>query len=325
MANPVASDVHVNKPLTNISVAYMQKAEKYIAGTVFPIIPVQKQSDRYFKYNKGDWFRTEADLRAPGSESKGVGYTIDNTPTYYADVYAVHKDVDDQTKANADSPINMDKDATMFVTNQLLLKREKIWTSTYFTTGIWDTDKTGVSGTPNSSQIKQWDASGSTPIQDIQNNAITMAKSTGYMPNVLVIGAEVLNSLRNHADILDRIKYTQRGIVSTDLLASLFGVDKVVVAMSIENTAEEQASDAMSFVFGKNALLMYSNPNPGLNQPSAGYHFAWTGFSGAGGAGVRIKRFRMEATESDRIEGQMAFDSKLISSDLGIFFSGCVG
>ena len=261
MGQPTASDVHVNKPLTNISIAYMQKAEKYIAGQIFPVIPVQKQSDRYFKYNKGDWFRTEADLRAPGTESKGVGFTIDNTPTYYADVYAVHKDVDDQTRANADAPLNVDKDATMFVTNQLLLKREKVWTSSYFTTGIWDTDLTGVSGTPSSGQFKQWDASGSTPIQNIQDNAVTMAKSTGYMPNVLVIGAEVYNSLRNHADILDRIKYTQRGIVSTDLLASLFGVDKVVVAMSIENTAEEQATDSFSFVYGKNALLAYSNPN----------------------------------------------------------------
>ena len=125
MGQPTASDVHVNKPLTNISIAYMQKAEKYIAGQIFPVIPVQKQSDRYFKYNKGDWFRTEADLRAPGTESKGVGFTIDNTPTYYADVYAVHKDVDDQTRANADAPLNVDKDATMFVTNQLLLKRRR--------------------------------------------------------------------------------------------------------------------------------------------------------------------------------------------------------
>ena len=48
MPNPTRGDVHVNKPLTNISIAYMQMAENFIADKVFPNISVAKQSDRYF-------------------------------------------------------------------------------------------------------------------------------------------------------------------------------------------------------------------------------------------------------------------------------------
>ena len=116
MPIPTPGDVHVNRPLTNISIAYIQEATAFIADKVFPTVPVQKQSDRYFKYLKEDWFRSEAKERAPATESAGSGWRIDNTPTYYATVFAVHKDVDDFTRANSDEPIDMDRDATLWVT-----------------------------------------------------------------------------------------------------------------------------------------------------------------------------------------------------------------
>src|SRR3954469_3722543 len=105
MPNPTQSDLHVNAPLTNVSVAYVQSADSYIADKIFPKVPVNKQSDLYHKYSKSDWRRTRVKKRAPGTESPGVGWTTD-TDTYFADVYAVHKDIDDQTRANADANFN---------------------------------------------------------------------------------------------------------------------------------------------------------------------------------------------------------------------------
>jgi hypothetical protein len=58
--------------------------------------------------------------------------------------------------------------------------------------------------------------------------------------------------------------------------------------------------------------------------PSAGYTFSHTGYTGATGNGTRIKRFRMDAIESDRIEIDMAYDQKLIAADLGYFFGAIV-
>src|SRR5438132_3569513 len=124
MPEPTLSSVHVNRPLTNISQAYMQDSTDYIADRIFPVVPVQKQSDRYFVYTKGDWFRDEAQQRAPGTQSAGSGYNLDNTPSYYAPVYAIHKDVDPQIRANSDVPLNADRDATLWVTHRIMLKRE---------------------------------------------------------------------------------------------------------------------------------------------------------------------------------------------------------
>ena len=40
---PKMQNIHIDRALTNMSVAYMQDADVFIAGKVFLIIPVQKQ------------------------------------------------------------------------------------------------------------------------------------------------------------------------------------------------------------------------------------------------------------------------------------------
>ena len=318
------SDLHVNQLLTNISVAYIQRRDDFVADRVFPIIPVQKQSDRYLVYVKGDWFRAEARERAPATESAGAYFRVDNTPTYAATVHAVHMDIDDMLRANADDPLDLDRDATQWVTQQLLLRREKVWASRYFTAGVWGTDLTGVSAAPAAGQFLQWDQANSTPIDIITDQIVAVTERTGYRPNVLVLGPRVYNALRNHPQILDRVKYTQRATVTADLLASLLDVERVLIAWATENTAPEGAADNFQYVFGKHALLVYAAPNPSILQPSGGYIFAWTGYAGATAYGTRIKRFRMEHLAADRIEGEIAFDAKLVAADLGVFFQNAV-
>ena len=331
MPNPTQADLHVNAPLTNVSVAYMQDTATFIADKVFPRVPVQKQSDLFWKYSKSDWRRTDVQKRAPGTESAGIGYKVD-TDTYYAQVYAVHKDLDDQTRANADSNWNLDKDATKFVTNQLLLKRDLDWNNAYFKSGVWGTDLTGVAATPNSSQFLQWNDAASDPIVQMANLQTDFVLQSGRKANTLVLGAEAITSLKNHPDIIDRIKYTQRGVVTTDLLASLFDVEKILVSYASftdvaerNDTEEQDAAASYSFMSNsKSALLCYTPSSPSLMTPAAGYIFTWNGYLAGNSYGIRMKNFRMEHTASDRIEGEMTYDMKVVSPDMGIFLAHAV-
>jgi len=318
MPQPTANDVHVDAILTNISVAYMQQTSAFIANQVFPSVPVEKQSDKYFKYTKGDWFRDEAQLRAPATESAGSGYSL-STDTYTTSVYAFHKDVDDQTRANADSPLNPDRDATQFVTQRMMLRQEIEWVGTYFTTGVWDTDVVG--GT----DFTVWsNYTSSDPITDVETGKSTMLSNTGFMPNLMVIGYDAFRQLRHHPDVVDRIKYTSSEVPAEGILARLFGVDRVLVSRSIKNAGAEGAADSFSFTAGNNAALYYVAGSPGLLTPSAGYQFVWRGISDGMGTNVGITRFRMPELRADRIEAQMAWDYKVVATDLGYFFSGCV-
>lgn len=342
MANPVAGDVHVNVPLTNISIAFMQSADSFVADRVFPNIPVQKQSDRYFRYDRSDFWRNQFQSRAPGTESAGSGWKIDSSPTYFADVKALHKDIDDQIRSNADNPLDMDRDATLFLSQQAMIGREVTWASNYFTTGVWTgitgsaADVTGVAASPisASNEVLQWDNSNGTPIQDVKLQADNSQLRTGLRPNKLVLGRQVWTKTSESPSLVDRIKYSG-GVspatpakVSLAAAATLFEVDEVMVAAGVQATSPEnpafETSLTTSFIAGKRALLVYSNPAPSLLSPSGGYTFSWVGYLNAGGMGQRIKKFRMEWLSSDRVEGEMAYDQKLVCSDCGVFFNSII-
>ena len=315
MSKPSQSDVHVNAPLTNISIAFIQAAKDFVADKVFPMVPVSKQSDRYFTYKKGDWFRSEAQKRADCSESAGSGFEIDNTASYFSDCFSVHKDIGDQLRANQDQPINMDRDATTWVAQQMLLKREKEFVATSFQPTTWTGGTGGVDITPGT----LWDAVGSDPISDIETQMDSVHSKSGYRPNVFVATPAVHRALKNNEAILDRIKYTQTGVFTEQLLASILGVQNYMVARAVENSAAEGAADSLDYLYGNDALLAYAAPAPSILQPSAGYQFTWTGLNG-GGSGTRISKFRMDSKKCDRVEGDMCFDHKIIAPELGVFF-----
>lgn len=319
MPLPQMSDVHVSRPLTIMSVAFMQDQSAFIADRVFPTVPVSKQSDSYFVYNRGDWNRIEAQERAPGTESAGGGWRL-STDTYTAKRYSFHQDVDDPTRANTDDPLSPDQDAMQYVTTQLLLAREQAFVTQHFAASAWTGSTTGSDITVGT----QWNDPSSTPIEDLRAQITSVAKKTGRRPNKLVIGPEVWDALADHPDLLARIQYTQKGIVGPDLLADILMLDEVLIPMAIYNTANEGATASHSFLWGKSALLVHSAPNPGLKVPSAGYTFSWTGLLGAGAFGNRIKKYRIERLESDRVEGDMAFALKQVAADMGVFFPSVV-
>ncbi len=327
---PTPGDVHVNTPLTNISIAFLQNASDFVATRVFPNIPVSKQSDRYYVYNRGDFNRDEMKERAPGTESEGSGYTLDNTPTYFAPRYSFHKDIPDEVRSNADAALNPDREATAFVSHKALIKREKLFVAKYFGPGLWTYDWDGVASGPTGNQVLQWNDAASNPIKNVRDAKRAIRENTGFEANKLVIGRAVYDALMDNPGIIDRIKYSG-GVgpntpakASLTLLASLFEVDEVLVMNAIENTAVEGRAAAHSFIGGKRALLTYATPTPGLMTPTAGYTFSWTGLMGAGGEGNRIRQFRIERQGIDRVEIDMCFDQKLVSADLGFFWDTIV-
>lgn len=315
-AQPTAADVHaVDVPLTNMSVAYIQAHTHYVAAQAFPIVRVPKQSDRYYVFDKDAWFTDEAEVRGDASESAGSGYTL-STDTYFSDVYAIHKDVGAQARGNADAALDLDRGATEFVTQRLLLRREIQWTTEAFSTAIW-----GNSVTPTNT----WDDyANSDPITDIETGKETILQNTGMEVNTMVLGYQAWRYLKNHPDIVDRYKATTAASITTAMVGALVEIPNILVCKAVKNTAQEGSTAAtMSFVQGKHALLMHAAPNPGPMTPSAGYTFAWDGGGGMS-QDVTINSFYMQRLKADRIEGEMAFDFKIVATDLGYLLDNAI-
>jgi hypothetical protein len=324
MPQPNVNALHISAPLTNISVAYRQDASQFIATKVFPAVPVDHKTDLYWKIDKGDWFRDEARVRADATESVGSGYNL-STDTYNAVVRAIHKDIGNQARQNADAPFNLDQSATEFVTDRLLLQREAQFNRDFLTTGVWGTDIAGVAATPSASQFIQWsDYDNSDPIKTIKTWKRAVVASTGMLPNTLVLGFDVWDALQEHPAFIDKIKYTSSDVITEAVVAKYFGLQNIYVSQAVINSGKEGQSDSFDFITGKVALLAYVAPNPGLLTPTAGYTFEWKGVSGGLGSTIAVSKFPMLQLKADRVEGETAYDNKIVAADLGVFMSSVV-
>lgn len=318
---PNRSAIHTDVPLTNIMIAFFQEPSHFIANTVFPTIPVNKSSNQYFLIPRGNFNRLEVQKRARGAGPATMTYDYARD-TYNAEIYALSDKIADEDRDDADSPITLDSDSTALLMGQARLNREIDWTTKFFVASVWTNDRQGVAvGPVTGTSFLQWNDAASLPIEDIHLGKTTVLALTGFEPNTLVLGYEVFNVLQDHQDIIDRVKYGQTpgapAMATEVALAQLFGVARVLISKAIQNTSEEGAADAHSFIMGKEALLTYVTPRPGMKVPTAGYTFAWSVYSSEG---MRIRRFRDDRALVDEIIMDDAFDQKLVAADLGYFF-----
>jgi hypothetical protein len=320
---PGMGSVHVDVPLTNVAVAFLQDPANFVASRVFPMVPVAKASGKYFEYDRSYFLRNEVKKRAPGTAAARAGFGV-STSSYTCDRDAIAHDIPDPVRENTDSPLNLDRDAAMFVAAQLALNAEIQWAAKYFTTSVWTGSSSGSDITPST----LWSDAASTPVEDVKTQKRAVLKNTTKEPNKLVLGITCFDKLCDHPDILDRIKHAagpgNPAIANEKTLAMVFGVEEVIVAKGVKNTGSEGSTASYSFVQDpESALLVYAPANAGLMIPSGGYMFTW---QGAGNPfGVQMKSYRNpEAIESDSVEGNFWYDFKLVSAALGAFFSNAV-
>lgn len=331
MTQPTARAVHIDQPLTNISIAYLQNAANFVASRVFPNIRVQKQSDVYFTYDRGFFNRNQARLRAPATEAAVAGFGL-STDSYMAKVVALKTQMAWQVMSNADTPVQLERANTELLLHSMLIEKEVDWATKYFANNIWGTQYDGVPSSPGTDEVIQWsDQTSGDPIGDIREAKTDIMESTGFMPNTMVVSQRVLDALVDHPDIVDRIKYSggvgnqNPARTTVEALSQLFEIDRILVMRAIQNTAAEGDTNVHSFIGGKHALLAYVAPTPGLMTPSAGYTFTWSGYLGATNEfGVSVERRERDLIKATEIEVEQAYVHKLVASDLGVFFKDIV-
>lgn len=274
MPQPNVKEIIVAGPLANVSIAYRNKS--YIADRVFPIIDGVSPKAKIARYLKGAWFRDEAGIRGPGSRAKRGGY-----PTDYISIstqeYAFAKEVTDEDRRFANvqgaPPLKPDQDAIEFTADKIDLSKERR-TANLVLTGTWS----GVAGEDAAGLWAPNDAT-NTFIEDVLARIETIRANTGLKPNKLAIDHGTYNTLKKLDALLDRIKYTQRGILTAELIAAIFDLDEVLIGEAIYSSAKETkaGTDFTAVnVWEKNAgkgsaFLYYAPPSPGLKTPSAGY------------------------------------------------------
>ena len=300
MRTPTARQSHLDVALTNVSIAYKNAA--YIFDQVFPLVPVKKQTDKYFIFDKAAWMRDETGVRAPGTKAPRAEYTI-STSNYLAVERALAKQVPDEVIENSDDPLRPLVTATNYVTDQVLKRMEIDVLGEVFGTG-W-------SGSATPSPV--WSDDTSDPLGDIETGMYSVAGSIGREPNVGVIGRGLWRYLKNHPDVLERIRYgassTNPAFVTPEAIAALVGLEKLLIARSLYDTAAEGVTAATTFIGGNHMTVLYVPSFAALDTPAAGYLFAWKS--------REINRYREEQEHADVVEARASWDVKLTAVDAG--------
>jgi hypothetical protein len=305
------SDKDVSLALTNVSIGVTVDTSEYVATKIFPIVKVPNQTAKYWKYKRGDWYRSQAQVRGPGQETVGTSFRVESDDAYYCKIYGLHTDIDDVQRANVSDLFATDAEVTRNLQGQILLKRELEFLSKYFVPSAW-----ANSATP---AIK-WDAANATILKDIRDAKRAIKRTTGMRANKLVIQEEVWDAIQESGELIDRIKGGATGAtpatLSQEQVAGMLGLDEIVIAGAISNTAQPGLTDALDFAAGPHALLIHVPQNPGLMTPSAGYTFVWNELYGVGPEGERVLKIRMDEKRSDRIDAEANWDSKVLAQDL---------
>jgi len=323
-------DMHVNRELSTVMVAYKQSKTGFVADKIFPNIPSDKQTDFFNKMGRKSFLQTNMLKRAPRTETPGTDWNF-TRDTFATEVWGLHHDVEDQNRASADENWNLDRTGTELITEQALLRRELEWYSTFFVASVWTDNLAGVVSAPGANQYIQFDQAASSPMKTFRAARRRFHKRTGITPNYVLFGTDVWDIMMDHPEFVDRIKYTQDALVLNEsLVAGALQIENVYTADAVQATdlTDELTADpvpATAYIGNpKSFLLGYAAPRPSKENPSGGYTFSWKGYLGASAFGGRVKKFRMEPIACDRIEIEMAYDFKIVAAELGAFYTAAV-
>ena len=232
-------EMMVAGPLQDVSIAYRNK--DYIADRVFPILDGGDPKAKIYKYSKGVWFRDEAGIRAPGTRAARSKITM--TPVSIAtDEYAHASPVTDEDRRFAKSkntpPMQPDTDAIELTADKIDLKKERRVAS-LITAGTWVDENAGGVDAEG-----LWSPVGATNtfLADMVTGSKAIRSACGMNPNCLIIDNATYLALKECEAILDKIKYTQRGVLTLDLLAAILDLEEVMVGKAIYSSAEETAA-----------------------------------------------------------------------------------
>jgi hypothetical protein len=308
--NPTGSgNVHVDQVLTQISLGWPNNG--LVGEALFPVVPVRKQSDKYYVFGREAWMPETSDYRAPGSEANEIpGMTL-STDTYYAQEHALQTPVTDEERDNADSPLSPDRDATELVTSKVLLGREVAMKNLVTTTTNY---ASGMSTTLVGNA--QWSSyATSDPILNVRT-AIRAVHAKVFMePNVAIIPYLVMSFLEDHPDIIERIKYSERAVLTPEIIASVFGLQRVIVpGVGVGSGAPGALGNAISvgYLWGDDVVLAWVPPRPGMRIPAFGYEFTW----GQQGSAQVADRWREERRKSDIVRVSRRYDLKLVGVEI---------
>lgn len=268
----------VNPVLSTVARGY--RNENYIGMKLFPYVPVGQRGGKIITFDKSAWRQYHL-ARAPGSNVKriNVGFAGGD---FALTQHALEGQLPVEIMDEAQAVPGVDMASTTIMTTQDIIDLRLEITQADLATNLSNYaagNKVTLSG------IDQWsDYTNSDPIGDVAAARNAIRKVTGKRPNIMAMGADVLEILQYHPKLVDAAILagsvslaggTQAGL-TLEQLAKVFKVKEIVVGDAIKL----DASDAPVDVWGKDVVLAYTETASLASRgtPSYGYTYRLIGY-----------------------------------------------
>lgn len=251
------------------------KQQQLVARALFPLAPVPAYGGQVIEFTK-EAFRLYNTRRSPGAATKRIDLGYAGKP--YAIVpSALEAKVPRELMKDASQVpgINLASRAVSTVMRVLTLEHE--YSSAVIARNAANypaSNKTTLVGTA------KWTNAAGNPTNDIETAKEAIRGQIGVYPNVALLSATSFKACKTNPQILDRLKYTSATSVTEDMLATLWGLDKVVVGKAVVATGQ---NDTFGDVWGNDTVLAYvsEGSDPGVDanaeEPSYGYTYVIEG------------------------------------------------
>ncbi|KEQ23422.1 major capsid protein [Paenibacillus tyrfis] len=295
----------VDPILTNVAIGY--KNAEYIGDALFPIAPVDKEAGKIPKWGP-EAFRIYNTRRQIRSKSNRIEIDATTLP-YSLEEETLEAPIDDRELEEAADVLKLEMSRTKILTDNIQLRKEKDQADRAQNAANYSTSHVEtLSGSDKLSDPT------SKPIEIIGDAKSTIRSSIGLYPNVLQIGASVYEKLKEHPAILEKIKYSQKGIATADLLAQIFEVSKVVVGKAVYADRDGVMHD----VWGNSMTLAYVPEGVGdIWVPAFGYTMRKKGRP-------QTSKYRDETIKSNVIHVADVYGVELTAKDAGFLIQNVI-
>jgi len=327
----IAKGWQPNHYLTNMSVAHFQPDDWFVSPFIFPILPVTLSTGYYYKFNKGDIARDDVRRKPAFGKVQPVVFGTDKE-LYACEVDQVIIGIDqisalDYQRAGTPGISDPRRAKVRLATEKMKIHMDKTFADAFFRAGAWTNEWAGVANNPGAKQFFKFNDANFDPVTFFGARRTEMMQQGRRKPNVLALGVEAYEGLKTNPDILERVKYSgstaNPATVNTNVLAQLLEIDRVVVLNSVYNAAPLGAENMQFVCDSKGALLCYANPNPAIDDVTAGYTFTWDMLGN--GQYLAFDQFEGEGgTHTEYIEGLISSTPKKVCDELGVYLRDCV-
>jgi hypothetical protein len=300
---PIASQLHVDQLLSNVSVAYRNTA--FIHDRVFPMVPVKKTSDVYRTYTRA--WQIPDTARAVGGVANVHDFAV-GTASYRLEKHALKSFVPDTAAENYDIT-DLRADTTIELTEKIMMRKEKSCADQFLTNTSWSL---GVSLAVGDT----WLTASANPIPLFDTAVATVMGNAGVKPNYGIIPIASYIPLKNHTTVVDRVKYTSKEI-NEAIVGALIGLPELLVPNVNYDSGAVGATSVIAAIWKDDfAFVGYKPGAAGFYQLSAGYMFQK--------AKNLVRRWREEERESEAIELDVEYQFKIVASLAGYYINNTI-